>query len=496
MIRQLGVDYLGLNSLFSSILQVLNLAELGFGSAIVYNMYKPIAENDKKTISALLKLYKDVYKVIGIVILAIGIIIIPFIPELIEGEYPRGINIYLLFFIYLINTVISYWLFAYKTSLLNAFQRADIISNIGSITKLILNVSQIVILYTIRDYYAYLLMMPICTVLNNLISAYIVKKEFPEYSCDGILDKNVKDNIKQNVLGLIINKVCSTSRNSFDSIFISAFLGLTASAIYSNYFYIISAVTALMSVILTSMFAGVGNSIACNDVDKNYNDMKKFNFLYMWLSGWCTIAIICLIQPFMKLWTGEALMFDFSVVIMLCLYFYVLKMGDIRWVYSDAAGLWWQSRYRAVAEAVANIVLNYVLVKIFGIKGIILATLISMLIINFILGSQIVFKHYFKNGKIGEYFGLHAVYAVVTTLIGSVTYWVCGFVNLGDGILEFIIKIIICCILPNLLYLIIYYKSKLYETSVPWILKVLHLERVLKIFIPNSIKSKSWQKDD
>lgn len=486
VIYRLGIEYLGINSLFSSILQVLNLAELGFGTAIVYNMYKPIAEDDKRTISALLKLYRDIYRIIGLVILAGGTLMLPFVCKLIKDDYPEDINIYIIFLIYLFNTVISYWMFAYKTSLLDAYQRTDIISKTGSITRLVINASQIIILYTLENYYIYLIMMPVCTVLNNLLNSYMVKRMFPEYKCEGILDKKILHNIKENVLGLMINRVCQTSRNSFDSIFITGFLGLTTAAIYSNYFCVLSMVISVMSVICGSMTAGVGNSIACYDTCRNYRDMKKFDFLYMWIGGWCTICLVCLMQPFMELWTGEDLMFSYDIVLMLCVYFYILQMGNIRSIYVSAAGLWWQNRYRAIVESIANIALNYILVRLWGIRGIILATLLSLLIINFGFGSKLTFREYFKNNKLWEFFGLHAIYACVTLAVGAATYQCCRLVRV-DGVIGLGLKAFVCIIVPNILYLAVYYWTKMYAISVPWVLNTLHLEKVLKILIPKGV---------
>jgi len=482
-IQKMGVEYIGLNSLFSSILQVLNLAELGFGSAVAYNMYKPIAENDRDTICALLKTYKDIYRIIGIVILGMGIIIFPFIPRLIKGNYPADINVYILFIIYLVNTIISYWMFAYKTLLLNAFQRTDVVSNTATATKLLMSLLQIIVLLMVKNYYAYIIVQPLCTILNNLINAYMADSLFKGYVCKGVLDKKIRDDIKQNVIGLTINKVCATSRNSLDSIFISAFIGLAVSAVYSNYYYVMSSVILIVSVITKSMLAGVGNSVACYDVQKNYDDMKKFNFLYMWISGWCTVCLACLVQPFMKMWVGNKFMFGTNTVIMLCVYFYVLKMGDIRALYSDATGLWWQNRYRAIAESLANLILNYLFVKKWGINGIIVATLISLFFINFCIGSQIIFQHYFKNGKMWEYFSLHAFYGLVTLTACFATYYICGCICI-KGLLGFVIKFAICCIVPNCIYLAVYYKTNLYASAVPWILRVMHLDRVLGFLIP------------
>ena len=176
LIKKIGIEYAGPNSLFSSILQVLNLTELGFASAVVYSMYKPIAEDDKDTICALLNFYKRVYFIIGLVILALGTAVMPFLPHLIKGNIPQDINIYVLYSIYLVNTSLSYLLFGYKNSLLNAHQRRDVISNILTITQGLMNICQLLILVTIKNYYLYVLMMPIFTVLNNVMVGIETKR--------------------------------------------------------------------------------------------------------------------------------------------------------------------------------------------------------------------------------------------------------------------------------------------------------------------------------
>lgn len=487
IIKTIGIEYLGLNSLFASILQVLNLSELGFGSAIVFSMYKPIAEDDNEKICALLNFYKKVYRIIGVIILAIGLCLLPFLPKLIKGTYPDNINIYLLYLIYLLNTVLSYFLFAYKSSILSAFQKTNIISNINSIITGSLYIIQILMLYFTHNYYMYIIFMPVFTIINNIIVSITVDRLYPQYKCKGKLLKDEINVITQKVYGLMINKLCQISRNSFDSIFVSAYLGLTITAIYNNYYYILNAVVGILAMVISSMLAGVGNSVANESPEKNYNDLNKFNFIYMWLSGWCSICMMCLYQPFMELWVGKDMTFNFDIVILFVVYFYSLQMGVMRGLYSDAVGLWWENRYRAIAESIANILLNWIFVHLWGVRGVIVATLISILIINFGFGSQIVFKYYFKNGKLKKYFLDHFKYIMVTALICCISFWVCSLIEI-EGILGIIIKLVICCILPNILYMTIYFKTKQYKISMEWFLSVFKLKNKLSFLIPSDDK--------
>lgn len=470
IIHILGAEYLGLGSLFSSILQVLSLTELGVGSAIVYSMYKPIANDDSDTLCALLAFYKKIYFLIGIFIMTIGVIIIPFLPKLINGAYPDTLNIYYLYLIYLCNTVSSYLLFAFKGSLLNAYQRVDISNNINSAVNILMYLFQIIILITTQNYYLYAVLMVVASIAINFLVAYYTTKLFPEIVCRGRLSTEKRQDIKVKLKGLMLNKVCQVSRNAFDSIFVSMFLGLAETAIYNNYYSIMNAVTSFLAIVSQSILGGVGNSIETEDVKKNYFDMIKINFIYMWISGFCTVCLVCLYQPFTRIFFGKDMVLSINAVILFCIYFYVLKMGDIRSVYVHANGLWWENRYRSVIEAISNLVLNYLLGKYFGIYGIIAATLLSLFFINFLWGSGIIFKYYFTEISIKKYYGLHFFYAVTTIIACWVTYNVCELINIA-GVAGVFYRWVICMVLPNFIFMMVYRRTKEYKAAIPWIIE-------------------------
>lgn len=473
IINKFSSEYLGLGSLFTSILQVLNITELGFSNAVVYAMYEPVAKNDISSLCALLRFYKKIYSIIGIIIAIIGFSLLPVLPKLIKGSYPSEVNIYILYIIYLTSTVVSYVLFSYKNSLLLAYQRNDVISNLNTIVTLSIYLLQIIIIIYTKNYYLYTLTIFISSLILNIFTFAITNKLFPDIKCKGNISKNDKEKIKQKVKGLFIDKLCGVSRNSFDSIFISAFLGLTITAIYSNYYYIMQAVVALLGIIPPSILAGVGNSIVIESIEKNYTDMKKINFLYMWLTGWCTVCLSCLYQPFIQIVFGNNMLFSYGVVILFCIYFYVREMGNIRSVYSDAVGLWWENRYRALIETGANIILNYILGKKFGIYGIISATLISLFFINFIWGSNIIYKYYFKKIKIFEYYLLSFLYMIVTLGACLLSYYFCSKIQMNN-IIGLVLKFIICTLISNTVFYLIYRKTKLFNISINWVLSFLN----------------------
>ena len=468
LIYVLGMDYVGLNSLVSSILQVLNLADLGIGTAIVYALYEPVANNDVGAIRALMNYYRKVYRAIGCVIAVLGIALIPFLPFFIKGEPPKDVNITILYLVYLSNTVISYWLFAYKQALPTAMQRVDVVSNVNTITNILLNLAQVVVLIVWRSYYAYLVLIPICTIINNLLMSAHVDRTYPDYKPDGTISNELRASIRKRVAGLTIQRVCATTRNALDSVFLSAFIGLTVTAIYNNYLLIMTAVTGILGVVSTAILPTVGNSIVTDSTEKNYGDMRAMNFLYMLISGWCSSCLLCLYQPFMKLWAGADNMFGMGVVVLLVLYFYGLKLGDIISLYASGAGLWWEMRWRAIAESVANVILNLVFVQLWGVAGIVGATLVSLLTVNFGLATRIIFKYYFKNGKMSEYFLDQLRFFLVTVLVCGIAYVVCLYVPEG-GFVWLMVRGVVCAVASAVLYVLAYHANPMFQNAVGWI---------------------------
>jgi O-antigen/teichoic acid export membrane protein len=459
MIYKLGNEYLGLNGLFTSILQVLSLAELGFGDAIVFSMYKPIIENDNKMLSALLNLYKKVYRIIGMVILCVGFLILPFITKFVKGGYPSEVNIYVLYCIYLFNTVISYFLFAYKESLLKAHQRNDVNSRILSGCNIVMYVLQIIVLLLFSNYYLYIVIMPVTTIVLNCVRSLFVKKMYPQIVCEGHIEKDAVIGLSKRIIGLTLNKLAQVCRNSFDSIIISSFLGLVILARYQNYYYIISALTVMVSIITTAVGAGIGNSIAAETVEKNYSDYKEFLFIYNWIACFCTVCMLCLYQPFIELWVGKSNVLPLSTVILCCIYFYTMKLGDIAAVYRQAAGIWWEDKFRPIVESVVNLAVNIVLVKYIGVDGVLVSTIISIVCINIPWATYVLFKVYFKM-SIKEVFFKYIRYFIETTVLCAVVYGICSRIN-GNLLVVLVVRTIICIGLVNAgLYIISYTKPE------------------------------------
>lgn len=462
----LGAEYLGLNSLFGSVITVLSLTELGISSAMVYHMYKPIAEDDTEKICALLNFYKKAYFIIGVVTTAIGLSLLPFLPYLIKGNSPSSINIYVLYLIQLSNNCISYFLFGYKQVLLVAYQREDIYSIINLLTQGGRQIAQLVLISLTRNYYYYALCSLIFTVINNLWIGWFTGRLFPHIVCKGKLDQEVLDNMKKLVAGSFIQKACSVTRNSLDSVCISAFVGLVVTGMYNNYYTIFNAIRTVLAVCVTSLTGGVGNHIAIKSKEENFQEMQRLDFLYLLISGWCVCCLLCLAQPFMKLWMGEKMLLSDGFVVCLCVYLYVLKVGDVRGLYYSTTGMWWEMRYRSIFETIGNLVLNVALGYFFGVIGIVLATVISLLAFNFFWGATIVFKNYFGIEKLKAYFKYQLTYFLVTVFVCVVTWTVTSKVSSQSDFMTLVLRAGICMVLPTAIYFLIYFRTRIFKESI------------------------------
>ena len=464
MIYFMGIQYLGLNSLFTSVLSVLNLAELGVGGAMVFSMYKPIADDDNATICALMNLYKVYYRIIGGVIAVLGVVLTPFVPHLIKGDVPQGINVYVLYLLNLSATVLSYWLFAYKNSILQAHQRNDVVSKVTLITNTLQYSIQILVLWLLHDYYVYVIVALITQALTNITTAYVANKLYPQFKAEGRVPEQDVKVINKRIRDLFTSKIGAVVVNSADTLVISAFLGLTVLAVYQNYYYILTSVIGFVTIIFSSCTAGIGNSLVVETQEKNFKDLKKFTFIIAWIACVCSCCFLSLFQPFMKIWVGEDLMLEYSAVLCFVVYYFIYEINQLLNLYKDAGGIWHEDRFRPLVTACANLGLNLILVRFWGIYGVLLSTVISMLLVGMPWLFHNLFTTLFDRKWFPGYLKKVLLYFAYSVLICILSTVICNSINLGKWSTLFL-RLIICLIIPNVSFLVIYHQTEEYKNT-------------------------------
>ncbi|CCZ47756.1 polysaccharide biosynthesis protein [Bacteroides sp. CAG:661] len=474
----LGTQYLGLSSLFTSVLGLLSLAELGIGSAMIFSMYKPIAEDDTPTICALLKLYRKFYRIIGSIITIGGLCLLPFLDKVITGNVPSDINIYILYIIYLLNSTLTYFLFSYKNSLLDAHQRKDIDLNISSILTLTEYVIQIILILWTRNYYAYVIIFPIFTLIGNLIRAHIVSKIYPQYRCKGELDPQIKRDIYKKIGALSLHKIGNVFSSSSTNIIVSSLCGLTAVAIYGNYYYVSSCLVSILGIIFVSLTAGIGNKMVLESVSSNEQTFKNLNFINMWITICFASCLMSLYQPFMQIWVGakgDDLFLPITAVIAFVYNFYIQQTRKVVCLFNDAAGIWKEDQFKPIIGAIVNITIGVILTKHYGIIGVILGFSVSLTLVEFPWETYVLFKHYFKKSSI-SYLKEFAIYTITAIACIAITYLTCSLCP-ETGYVSFIMKACIAIILPNiLLFILFHHKTEFSYAYKNILLKLLRIK--------------------
>lgn len=458
IINKLGIEYLGLSGLFTSLLTMLSLSELGFSSAVVYSLYKPIAENDNEMVCALMTFYKKVYRIVGVAILVLGILLLPYLKFFVKADNVTFINIKIVFLIYLLNCSISYLLFAYKNAILIASMRSDIENLINTLCTVFLYIFQIILLYIYSNYYVFVALIPIFTIFNNVIRLIVVKKLYPSYDKSVLLEPDVKSDIINRVLSVFGHRVAGVVFSSADTIVISTYLGLAILGKYSNYLYIYTAVYSIIAIVFNSSLAVVGNSLVCRTVEENKKTFDELFFLNAWLTGFCSCCFIVLYQPFIKIWLGNEVLLPDLIPLLQAMFFYVQNIRRVCHAYKDAAGMWQEDFWKPIISAIFNIITNILLVKYIGLAGVLISSILAIVLIEMPWETEVLYNKYFKINS-DKYFISLFQYTITTVLIILLVVYLNNIKLLSNNYLELLVKLVFCVLIYNVCFILIYYRS-------------------------------------
>lgn len=391
----LGVEYLGIGGLFSSLIQVLNISELGFGSALSFILYRPLAEEDTDKVCAILSFARKVFRIIGFVVLGIGFLFMPFLRHLVNGDLPSSLNLYILYSLFLLNSTISYFMYSYKRVLLSASQRYDVEMAIGSAILILQNVLQLVVLVLWKNYYLYVIVFLISSLISNIVCEIVTRKRYPQYFCRGTIDNKDIIQLKNTVKGVFVSKMGSVMFSSVNNIIISSFLGLVILGRYSNYYYISSCVVGFFAVVHNSIRPVLGNCFITETKRKMYYMLNNITFLYNWTAALCSCCMLCLYQDFIVLWAGQENMLPWHFAILMVISFFVGRICSIPAVFVEAAGLYNESKYVNFSAGLVNLILGVLLVKLAGLNGVLIAMIISNILVSQGGYAYVLFKRYF-----------------------------------------------------------------------------------------------------
>lgn len=460
-IRVLGAEYLGVNGLFTSILTMLSLVELGIGPAIIFSLYKPLAENDTKKVQAIMQLYKKAYTIIGIVIVVLGAVMTPFLSYLFK-DTPGINNLEIIYLLFVGNSAISYF-YAYKQNLIIADQRRYIVTIYRYAFFSILNLLQIIFLYATKNYIVFLIVQIACTLLQNLMAAKSADKLYPFLRQKTVehLDGETVREIKKNTGAMVSHKIGDIVTNSTDNIVISAMVGTVWVGLYSNYVLITIALNGIMGQFFSAITASIGNLGATSAKERLLAVFRKVQFVTFWIFGFSSICLFYIFNPFIAVWIGKAYWLSMDTVLLLTVLFYVQGMRRAVLTFREALGLYWYDRYNPLFQTVINIGVSVALAPKFGVSGVIVGTLVSLLTTCFLIEPYFLYKKGFA-APFKLYYFRYAVYTAATALAGVITGKGVGLVT-GETLSALIGKFVVCLTVPNLIFFLLFCRTKEFQ---------------------------------
>lgn len=456
-IRVLGSEYLGINGLFSNIITLLSLADLGIGIAIPYSLYKPLADKNVSKIKALMKYYSKLYNIIGMIVLGIGLSLTPFL-HLIIKDMPNIPHLYLIYMMFVTHSALSY-LFVYKRFLIDSDQKGYIVSKITFICSTLLNIVRVALLLLTRNFIIYLSCSIVFVVIQNVWYSKKADKLYPylkEKNTEDI-DKNDLKEINKNIKSLFIYKIGSVIANGTDNIIISKFIGLITVGLYSNYLLIINSLNNVVAQLFNAITSSIGNLIATNN-ERSKSIYEKLNFFNFYIFSLCSICLFILINPFIYLWIGPNFMLSGFVSALLALNFYTAGMQCVTNSFRTAYGLFYIAKFRPIVMVILNIIISLILVKPLGVAGVIIGTIASRMITTAWLDPYIVYKHGFKVNPI-SYYARYIYYIIIFVLSSLIIKLIVGYIVISN-IFEWIFVAIITFIIYNLIIIVLFYNTE------------------------------------
>ncbi len=458
-LKILSVEYLGINGLFSNIISMLGIVELGIGNAIIYNLYKPLVKEDHKTIKKLLNFYKKSYRLIGIIVFCLGMIILPFL-NIFIGKVNININIKIIYILFILDITFSYFL-SYKRSLLYADQKNYIINIIHIIYLVLMNSSQLLVLYFTKNYYLYLIIKIIFRILENVIISIIVNKQY-EYINDNNneeLDEEIKNDIFTKIKALFFHKIGSFVVNGTDNLVISKYLGVVTVGLYSNYYLIINSVQTLFGQVLAGTTASVGHLLVENNPQKSYNVFKNLRFINFWIATFAGVSIFIIMNPFITLWIGQKYLLPIETLLILTFNFYLKMMTNCYSIYKETAGIFKEDRFVPIIESIINIIFSIILVKQIGLSGVFIGTIISSLCYWLYSYPKFIYKGLFKKDYF-DYIKENIGYLLLFSLILIISTLISIILKQNNIISTFIINILISVFVPNVIIFVLFIKDE------------------------------------
>ena len=472
----LGSQYLGINGLYTELLSVLSFADLGFGTAMTFAMYAPVAQQDYVQTVRLLDFYKKIYRFVALFILVAGLVLLPFLPYLVKGaDALSKSDLRLYFVLFLLNTVISYFV-TYKFSYINALQQNWLITRINMILNTVTVIMQMIAILLFRSFLIYLLTHTVLLLGSRIIIAIYLDRKYPllREKPDTPLPAKERGAIFNEVKGLAVHKFASVAVHQTDNILISSLteLGVVAVGFVSNYNLLMNSVLAFISQIFDSVTSGFGNLVAASSRDNFRKVFRTANFINFWIYGFCCIAFYILIPPFITLWIGKDKLIDSVSFLLIIINCYLQGQCTVFNNARNAIGNFNKDKWWALAQAIVNLIVSIVCAKKFGLVGIYIGTVVSRLLYVFFRPYSTYKLMFERSSK--EYYGDLMRSFITVVGAGMITWLLTEKIIEEITVSRFLLAAFFVAVVPNVIFYLVYHRTPVYADMQRRIYGIIH----------------------
>ncbi len=394
-IRLLGAEYNGISGLYSNILSILSLSELGLGNVLNFSLYQALRNHDERKVRSIVQYFKKLYWAIAIGVLAIGLCLVPLLPAIVNSTLPQN-EVVLYYLLYLLNSVASYFV-VYKTTVISADQNAYISNICETVATFVMYVAQIAYLLLFRSFIGYLVIQVLCTIIKNMVMSCITDKKYP-YLSKGEVDKDAfdKKQLVSNIKATFLYKISVVILNNTDNILISVIVGTIAVGYYSNYYMVITYIASFVSIFITGITASLGNLNAQRDAKASYGMFKMLSLVFSFIATVVSCCLLNCYQAFIPIWIGKEYVMPISWVLVIVINNYLNEVMSPVWMFRETMGLFKQVQFLMPITALLNLLFSVVLGIKFGVPGILIATALSKVVSQYWYEPRILFREQFK----------------------------------------------------------------------------------------------------
>ena len=443
----LGIEYLGLQSIYGNFCDIFSFAFSGIGTAMLFQLYGAMAKGDNEQVASVYSYFNKLCKIISTGILLLGCITSAFLFFFVNADI-SALEIIVGYLLYLLSVIILNR-YIFKQYFIIASLHRYLVTIILTVTDLLALGIQLFCLYVLKSYLSFLLCILIKNIIITIWLHLTIKRKYPYVlKKTTTLPKTEEKSILKNVSDLMIYRIGSVLVNNTDGILISSLINTAMAGYYSNYLFVLMGVSSLTGSFFEAIVAKIGHIVNKRTKDEQFMSFITISFINLAITGITCTCIYWLVQDFLFFWMGPDALLPMPIVVLVTIMHYLDTTHKTLGSYRVSAGLFNSVKKMVLFRGLANLILSILFGKLYGLIGILFATVLSDILTMQWYEPYLMYKYF---NKPLWYELIYQSAGIVSTLI---TIFITGTLvkNTSVSFVGFFSKALICGLISLLCY--------------------------------------------